>query len=370
MDSILLTSRNPSCDVTVVSNIFIDTYMPYAHGDYVKIYLYLLRCLGAGKDISISSLADQFENTEKDILRAIQYWEQKKLLQIKRSPDGTIEEISFGMLSVPEPAPPPPSAAPDNPGRTETAPVPLRPVYTTEQIACMKEDPEVVMLLNRIEQTLQRLLKPNDIQLILYLYESLGFPMDLILYLYDYCISMNKTHIKYIERVAANWHRDGIRTVEQARITANQYRQYKKEYSTIAKTLGFHRSLAEAECEYVDKWLQTWGFPLETVLDACRRTILQTQNPSFHYINKILKAWHDAGTYTMEDVKKAEDAFSKTSAEKPKRGYTSNYKKAKNRFTSFEQHNYSKDEMELIERAMLHNSEPNSRKGDLHEPYQ
>ncbi len=53
MASILLTSQTPA-SFTVVSNVFIDDYMPYAHGDYVKIYLYLLRCLGEEKkDISI-----------------------------------------------------------------------------------------------------------------------------------------------------------------------------------------------------------------------------------------------------------------------------------------------------------------------------
>ena len=31
--------------VTCISNSFIDHFMPEANGEYVKIYLYLLRCL-------------------------------------------------------------------------------------------------------------------------------------------------------------------------------------------------------------------------------------------------------------------------------------------------------------------------------------
>lgn len=375
MDSIVLTSQN-LIGFTAISNSFIDNYMPYAHGDYVKIYLYLLRCLNSKKEISISSLADQFENTEKDIIRAIQYWEQKKLLSVNRNQNGGITEISFCTPPMPEQEKKQNLVLSTNHSEDNKAnAIKSRPVYTSEQIACMKEDPQVILLLSQIEQVLQRLLKPNDIQLILYLYESLGFPTDLILYLYHYCISMNKTHINYIDRVAANWSRDGIRTVEQAKIAANQYKQYKKEYSTIAKTLGFHRSLAEAECEYIDKWLQVWSFPLETVLEACKRTILQTQNPSFHYIDRILEAWHKTNIFTLNDVQKADNAFNKASVEKPKQTSIGNvhthtsYQKSKNRFTSFEQHNYSKDEMELIERAMLHSPEKNVRKGDLHEPY-
>lgn len=387
MDSILLTSQSPA-SFTAVSNIFIDEYMPHAHGDYVKVYLYLLRCLGEDRnDISISTLADHLENTEKDILRAIRYWEQKKLLKLERDQKDRIICISLSTPSIPKqmeqkkPMPTIPSQMPslERSDRenieTDTPVVIARPVYTAEQIACIKEDPEVIPLLEQIEHALQRLLKPNDIQLILYLYEGLGFPTPLILYLYEYCISMNKAHINYIESVAINWKRDGIHTVEQAEITTKQYKQYHKEYATIAKALGFRRSLAETECEFAEKWLQLWGFPMEAVLDAFKRTILQIQNPSFPYADKILESWHNAGIHTMEEIKKTDDAFNKTSAKKQKQAsgssrISSGYQRAKNRFTSFEQHNYSKEDMELIERALLHNSESIIKKGEHHEPHE
>ena len=56
---------------TIVHNIFIDQYMPYANGEYVKVYLYLLRCADTGRELSLSSIADIFDYTEKDILRAL-----------------------------------------------------------------------------------------------------------------------------------------------------------------------------------------------------------------------------------------------------------------------------------------------------------
>lgn len=393
MASILLTSQTPA-SFTVVSNVFIDDYMPYAHGDYVKIYLYLLRCLGEEKkDISISSLADRFENTEKDILRAIHYWEQKKLLILSYDQKNTITGISFSIPSdpkipeetsplletIPQEMPVPKNEKNEQPTEITTPTINKRPIYTAEQIACIKEDPEVILLLEQIEHTLQKLLKPSDIQLILYLYEGLGFSTQLILYLYEYCISMNKAHINYIEQVAINWSRDNIRTVEQAELTTKQYKQYQKDYAAIAKALGFPRSLAQAECAFAKKWLEEWNFPIEMVLDACKRTILQTQSANFIYINSILASWHDAGIHTLEQAKQADDIFNKTSAKKIKQQQNiqaSNsrtqpiYQRAKNRFTSFEQHHYSKEDMELIERALLRNSENITRKGDRYEPYQ
>lgn len=33
-------------DATILSNIFIDRFMPKANGEFVKVYIYLLRMLG------------------------------------------------------------------------------------------------------------------------------------------------------------------------------------------------------------------------------------------------------------------------------------------------------------------------------------
>ncbi len=386
MGSILLRPLGIA-DSTVVSNVFIDEYMPFAHGDYVKVYLYLLRCMGeTQKEISVSSLADRFENTEKDILRALQYWEQKRLLQMGWDAQGEIQEIVLldpaalpeekrketeYSLPVPEVQGDLDLSVKKQQKKRELPEVPeekpvARPVYTAEQINCMKQDPQVTTLLSQIERVLKRLLKPNDVQLILYLYESLSFSPELILYLYRYCISMNKTHLKYIERVAVNWNRDNIRTVEQAEMTS---KQYKKEYYTIARSLGFTRALADAEAGYVEKWLHQWKFSLEVVLEACRRTVLQTQNPSFPYIDRILESWYKSGVHSMEDIKKEDAAFN-ASAQKPAVQKPTTYRSSANRFTSFEQHKYSRDEMDRMEKAMLHNSEKKIRKENQYESYE
>ena len=75
-------SQNGCADFTVLSNCFIDTYMADANDAQLKIYLYLLRMVNAGQNTSISDLADLFNYTEKDIIRALKYWEKKKLLKL------------------------------------------------------------------------------------------------------------------------------------------------------------------------------------------------------------------------------------------------------------------------------------------------
>ena len=54
----------------------------------------------------------------------------------------------------------------------------------------LKELGDVQFLLNAVERYLDRLLRPSDIQLVLYLYEGLEFSSDLILHLYDYSMTI------------------------------------------------------------------------------------------------------------------------------------------------------------------------------------
>ena len=56
--------------------------MAKANGEYVKVYLMLLRYLNADDcEISISKIADILECTEKDVLRAFNYWHEAGLLR-------------------------------------------------------------------------------------------------------------------------------------------------------------------------------------------------------------------------------------------------------------------------------------------------
>lgn len=97
-----------SIGVTIISNIFIDYYMPQANGEFVKIYLYLLRCLHSGQgDLDLASVADVFSCTESDILRTLRYWESRQLVVLA----GTEAQTSIDFL---EPMIPAGASAPIN----------------------------------------------------------------------------------------------------------------------------------------------------------------------------------------------------------------------------------------------------------------
>ena len=92
-----LTLKNKfQTNVTLLSNDFIDNYMVNANGEFVKVYLFLLRHLDDPCfSLTISMIADCLNNTENDILRAFRYWESAGLLSLEKDEDGRITGIEL-----------------------------------------------------------------------------------------------------------------------------------------------------------------------------------------------------------------------------------------------------------------------------------
>lgn len=87
-------------DSTVVSNRFIDEYMKDANDAQLKVYLYLIRMVSANLSTSVSEMADKFNHTEKDVLRALKYWEKNKLLSLDYDENKTLVGIHLQDMSA------------------------------------------------------------------------------------------------------------------------------------------------------------------------------------------------------------------------------------------------------------------------------
>ena len=69
-------------DVTPVENIFLLEYMPYAPGDYVRVYLYgLMLCRYPDREGTAESMGKALNMEAGQVLDALRYWEKKGLLE-------------------------------------------------------------------------------------------------------------------------------------------------------------------------------------------------------------------------------------------------------------------------------------------------
>ena len=91
-------------DATIVSNRFIDEYMADANDAQLKIYLFILRMMNAGRAFSISEIADTFNHTEKDVMRALKYWEKCRVFSLEYDSDRNLSGIHLLALEAREAA--------------------------------------------------------------------------------------------------------------------------------------------------------------------------------------------------------------------------------------------------------------------------
>ncbi len=333
---------------TAVSNAFIDGYMADANGEFVKVYLYLLRLADSRDgDFSVSFLADKLNNTEKDVLRALAYWEKLGILRLEQTAEGKLSSVS--MLEVPEPEGTV-SHAPE-PAAEETAAEPQEEISCSlDTLERLQEDDDFQEVVFAAERYLGRTLSAKDVELFGYMRETLRFPNDLIEYLIEYCVDGGHRSYRYMEKVALGWHEDGIRTLRQAK---EINRAYKAENKAVMKAFGITgRILAPEERKLLEEWLREDGMPLPVVVEACGRTMKAIHSPSFEYTDKIIKDWKKAGVTTVEA---ARSYYEKQKAER-RRGE----KKAAapvNRFHNFTQRDTDYDALLMQEEKELYGAD-------------
>lgn len=336
--------------VTLVSNIFIDRFMAAANGEFVKIYLYLLRSLGDGEaGVSISSLADRFNHTEKDILRALSYWEKEGVVLLHRDGRSDLAGIELVPLTGGQKGSPShwEAAAATEPellveNRKKAAKVP-REVHSTAQLEKLRDDDDFAQLMYIAQKYIGVILKPADCDIFAYLYNELKLSVELLEYLIEYCVSNGQKSIRYMESVALDWHGRGIMTVDRAKDYTSSYN---RECFMVMKAFGIaDRRPATIEKQMIDKWFHVYILPPDVILEACNRTISKIHQPSFEYADKILAGWKEQGVQRLADIDKLDKQFKEKESKPVQRPARQNGQKQGNKFHNFQQRGYDYDEI-------------------------
>lgn len=357
--------KDNDADSTVVSNLFIDEYMKDANDAQLKVYLYLLRMMNAHLATSVSDIADKFNHTEKDVLRALKYWEKNHLLDLDYDEDKTLVGIHIRDLNtgdakgrrssapdssfVPMPAAPVPAAASAPEAAVGTAPSspPVKPSYSADQLREFKERQDTAQLLFIAESYIGKPLTPSEMKTILYFTDVLHFSDDLIDYLIQYCVDKGKKDFKYMEKVAVNWAEEGITTPRQAQENAFLY---DKNVYSIMRELGKSNTPTPREVEYINRWIKEYGFANDIIFEACERTVMATDKNRFEYADRILRSWHEQNVHHKSDIQKIDEVYK---LRKKAPSTSSAPKQYANRFNQFAQNTYDFDAIEKEEAGRL-----------------
>ena len=325
-------------NVTVVSNEFIDQYMAAANGEYVKVFLYLLR--HEREELDLASIADALNHTEADVKRALAYWKRTGVLA-----EDDREEADGREEFAPDPQIPERNRENFEPGartperkREEFAPDSRTPERkqedfepaqrilgradsrlpetgdTYERMRRLSSDEEFSALLYAVQQYLGKTFTQIECEKFAFFYDGLHMSGELLEYLAEYCAGGGHSSIRYIEKVAISWYQAGIRTREEAReYTA----RFSGDTAAVLKAFGITgRTAGTAEQDFIRRWFKEYGFDKSLVVEACSRTITATGSASFPYADKILKGWSEQQVRTLKDVEALDRKRQQRKAEK------------------------------------------------------
>ena len=328
-----LTLNSAISNTTVLENDFIDNHMAKANGEYVKVYLLLLRHSSDLSGVpSISFIADQLDMTERDVLRALHYWKKEGLLDYESSHPKDPENMQ-------ETVAPDSDTDPNTIAKEET-----QKSSNIKTFRPQKDREEFKQLLFVAQTYLKKPLTQAELMQINYFYDELSMTTDLIEYLIEYCVDNGHTSMHYMRKVAINWHEQHITTVEEAKASSLAY---SKNCYTVMNAFGIKgRAPAASEMQFIRKWNEEYLLSLDLICEACNRTILAIHQPSFEYADSILRSWLSKNVHNLNDVKALDAAHAKNSKNAAKAGNAKNSAVKNSSFNNFSERSYDMDDLE------------------------
>lgn len=264
---------------TVIPDIFFAEYLSQMPATSVKVYLYIIFLSKYEKDAKLNDLSKNLALPLKDINDAFTYLEENGF--IIRKENGFIisnlQEQTLNKLYKPN------------------------LTMSPEKVADIAQNKARAKIIEHINNTyFSGIMGPswyNNIDIWLTKY---NFDDQVLISLFDYCFRRSALNMKYVQTVAEAWGSNKIQTWEDLDSYYQKQDALVKIKKTIAKKLG-KQTLTQYEEAYIEKWLLDYGYNLDIIEIALKRSVYKS-NPTFEYFNNIITNWHERGLKTPEEV--------------------------------------------------------------------
>ena len=264
---------------TVVPDIFFAEYLSQMPANSVKVYLYMIFLSKYKKEINLNDMSKKLALPLKDINEAITHLEQNDFITKKTTGYiiSNLQEVTLHKLYTPN--------------------LTISPEKVVD-VAKNKARAKVITHINNAY--FQGIMGPswyNDIDL---WFTKYNFDEQVMIALFEYCFSRSALHKKYVQTVAEAWGNNKIQTWNDLDIYYQKQEKLIKIKKTIAKKLG-KNSLTQYEEAYIEKWVIDFGYDLNIIEIALKRTTFKA-NPTFEYFNNIITDWHDRNLKTANEI--------------------------------------------------------------------
>lgn len=191
------------------------------------------------------------------------------------------------------------------------APAEVLPEYTAQELVRRSgEDPAFRSILAEAESLLGRTLSGADTRALFGVYDYLGLPVDVIMELLHHCAEECRLKygpgrvptMKQVEKEAYVWANREILTFEQAEEYIRARAKLRDATDSLRRAFGIHdRPLSPTERKYIEGWLEQ-GFTQEALELAYDKTVTNTGQLKWNYMNKIIQSWHEKGLHSPEEI--------------------------------------------------------------------
>lgn len=305
-------SINEDLGSTIIENVFINHYMISAPGDYVKVYILGLKYSQNydGCNLSNNTIAKTLQISEQTVMDSWLYWKKQGIIELTPhdnnydSDDFTIVYLSIKeiMLNIK-----------DSDKKDENF------KYSPQRIIDARKNKNIHDMFEYIKRISGRDASTTEMFEILNWIEDYGFSPEVVIVLYDDCHSRGKKDFPYLRQVARNWFDANIKTIQDVSSYLENHKQKWQKFGRILNFFRMGRPNAKEE-EFLNTWFFTYNQSEEVILKACELMSEKTMKPSFAYLDKILKEWHENGLDSIEKIeeyKKSKKESKKSSDKKP-----------------------------------------------------
>lgn len=296
---------NGSDGVFAVPDLAADC-LKLSSGKAVKLLLYILK--NKGSEETLAEMGKAVGITEEDAEDAISYWQQVGVILDENAAS---HKTTLPTAAVPK-APSPVKQFEDMsaPRTREKSSKMISPSEISERL---ESSEDIRFLFSAAETTLGKVLTYTEQRTIIWIHDYYGTAPDMLLMIMDFAVSQNKASIGFIEKIASQWHENGIVTHEQAEREILRMQNYYSLAGQVSARLELNRTLTPTEQKFIKEW-SAKGINIELILYAYEKTVDNIGKVKFSYMNTILNDWHSKGMFTPADVKKYEASFSEAPA--------------------------------------------------------
>lgn len=281
----------------------------------LKVLLVALR-QGAQR-IEPEAIAEKLSISTPDVTDALNYWVECGILQNAEMPADIQPNI-------------------EKPEKKKTIKIEIEKPDRNEVVKRGNESPEVAFMFREAQLKLGRPLRPNESSTLLWLHDSEGFTVPIILLLITFAVNEGKPNVGFIERTALSWIKDEVTTVDQAEKKIADHHARKSAWGRLCSAMGIeNRMPSTKEAEYAYKWTEEYGYNNEILRLAYDTCVDSAGKFSLAYISKIIENWHKNGVKTTDDINKLNEG--------------KNTKETKKKTDSFDLDSYNKSLDELPE---------------------